>query len=136
MTSYIQKFNPNTWSDFDIELNNQTDGDITKDYDVEAIRNSLQNICTTLQGSRRMLPDFATDIQYLLFEPISQSTARLIANHLIDAINRWDNRVKLTGFNIVADPDNNSYECNITFYIQNIQTTSEVQTISFVLKQI
>lgn len=128
--------NSEFWSDFDVDLNRQNDGDIIRDVDVDAVKNSLINICTTLQGSRRMLPTFATNIQYLLFEPISSSTANLIAKHLIDSIRRWDDRVLLTAVDIVADHDNNRYECNMSFTIKNISSLNIVENISFVLKQI
>ena len=37
------------WSDIDIELTRQTDGDITRNTDVNSIINSLTNIINTLQ---------------------------------------------------------------------------------------
>ena len=40
------------YSDVDIELTRQTDGDIQRDDDVEAVINSLNNIVATMQGSR------------------------------------------------------------------------------------
>lgn len=123
----------NTWSDFDINLNTQNNGDIKKDIDVNAIQNSLSNICTTLKGSRRMLPNFATNLQYLLFEPISKSTAYLIANELISCINYWDNRVKLEGIDIIPDYDNNKYNCKIKYKIINNPTIE--YNYAFVLRQ-
>lgn len=128
--------NSSYWSDVDINLTKQTDGDITRDIDIEAIKNSLTNICTTLVGSRRMLPNFATNIQYLLFEPISKSTANLIAKHLIDSIRKWDDRISLTGFDIIADYDNNQYKCKINFTIKNISNLNIVETVAFVLTQV
>jgi phage baseplate assembly protein W len=57
----------------------QADGDVQRDVDVEAIFNSIENIVLTTQGERRMLPTFASNLKRLLFEPIDETTARLIA---------------------------------------------------------
>ena len=52
MTDYM-------YSDVDMELTRQTDGDVQKDTDTDAVINSLNNIIATLQGGRRMIPEFA-----------------------------------------------------------------------------
>ena len=58
------------WSDADDSLTRQSDGDVQRDNDVDAIFNSLTNIILTVQGERRMLPTFASNVTKLLFEPI------------------------------------------------------------------
>ncbi len=81
------------YSDVDIELSQATDGDILRETDEDAVINSITNIINTLQGSRRMLPEFAASMQRLLFEPIDDSTSGLIRQRLIENIYRWDDRV-------------------------------------------
>ena len=56
------------WSDVDPEYTKQEDGDIQRDTEVNAIFNSVKNIILTIQGERRMLPTFATNVYGLLFE--------------------------------------------------------------------
>lgn len=118
------------YSDFDIEFTKQSDGDIQKDIDAEAIKNSLQNILQTRQGERRMLPGFASNIKYLLFDPIDATTARLIAESLVDAIKIWEPRIEVTNFTIEPKYDENLYKCRLSFTIQN---SDEVETIDFIL---
>jgi len=121
----------NMYSDFDGELTKQTDGDITKDTEFSAITNSLMNIINTLQGSRRMLQEFATDIHRLLFEPMDEITAQMIGERIVDSIKLWEDRVEL--LNVYIDPqyDLGQYRCRMDVLIK---TTSEVETIDFVLK--
>lgn len=118
------------YSDFDIELTKQSDGDIKKDTDVDAIINSLNNIILTTQGSRRMLPTFASNIKGLLFEPVDEITARLIAEGLVDAIRIWETRIEITGFDIEPLYDDNAYRCRLKFTITG---STEVETVNFIL---
>lgn len=38
----------------------------------------------TIQGSRRMIPEFAANLYYLLFEPLDEATASEIGETLLD----------------------------------------------------
>jgi phage baseplate assembly protein W len=118
------------YSDFDIEFTKQSDGDVKKDSDLDAIYNSIQNIVLTTQGERRMLPTFASNIKRLLFEPIDEVTARLIAESLLDAIRIWDDRIEITGFDIEPLYDQNQYKCRLKVTLQN---GDEIENIDFIL---
>lgn len=118
------------YSDYDGSYTKQYDGDVTKDTDIDAIYNSIENIVLTTQGERRMLPTFASNIKQLLFEPIDETTARLIAESLLDAIRVWENRIEVTGFDIQPLYDSNLYKCRLKF---TIQSSDNVEAIDFVL---
>lgn len=127
-SSYIR---PAVYSDIDINLTKQTDGDILRDIEEDAIINSLINIINTMQGSRRMLPEFAIDIHRLLFEPIDEITGRNIGERMIEAINYWDDRVEIIGLEIEPKPDDSLYLCRLNF---KIRAKKEIQTLDFILK--
>lgn len=118
------------WSDLDDNYSRAEDGDIQRNFDVGAIFNSLGNIILTIQGQRRMLPTFATNIWGLLFEPVDEITARLIAENLLQSIEIWETRIEVTGFDIEPRPDQNYYRCRVTFVVLGRDDT---QTIDFVL---
>ncbi len=118
------------YSDVDMRLSKQTDGDIQRDNDVDAIINSLNNIVATMQGSRRMIPEFAQDIWALLFEPLDTETARMIGERLLEAIQVWEDRVEVTRIDINPDYDNNLFSLRMNF---KIKTVEEEETIEFVL---
>lgn len=118
------------YSDIDIELTKQTNGDITRDTEINAIINSLTNIISTIQGSRRMLPTFALDIQNLLFEPLDERTAKMIGDKIVLAIETWDTRVEIIELKIITNYDQNLYEMTLDFQIKPID---EIRTIDFVL---
>ncbi len=118
------------WSDYDDSFDKQSDGDVLRDTDVSAIFNSLRNIILTVQGERRMLPTFASNVSQLLFEPVDEITARLIAENLLVAIRIWEDRIAITGFDIEPIPDENVYRCRLKF---NVVGSDEVETIDFIL---
>jgi len=118
------------YSDIDMELNKQTDGDIQRDTELDAVINSLENIISTMQGSRRMLPEFAIDIQNLLFEPLDKRTADMIGQRIIVAIETWDTRIEIIKLNIDVNYDQNLYNMSLEFQVKPIE---EVITIDFVL---
>ena len=122
------------YSDVDIDLAKKTDGDITQDTNIDAVKNSLSNIIETLPGSRRMLPEFAGDIYKILFEPIDKETAYILGEKIIEAINLWDDRVEITGLNIEPKYDLNLYRCNMNFKMTG-SVGNRIYTIKFILKQ-
>jgi len=118
------------YSDYDGSFTKQSDGDVQKDIDIDAIFNSLSNIILTVQGERRMLPTFACNIKRLLFEPIDEITARLIAEGIVEAIAIWETRIKITSFDIEPLYDENAYRCRLNYMIV---TGSEIESIDFIL---
>lgn len=121
------------WKDIDIQLRKQQDGDILVMTEEDAIINSLQNICTTLQGSRRMLPDFALPFFNLLFEPMDEETAFKLGNLMLTSITKWDDRIEITGLHVNANTDTLQYEVILSFKLK--QSAAQEQTFSFILKQ-
>jgi phage baseplate assembly protein W len=117
-----------------MELLPQRDGDITRDTDEEAIVNSLKNIINTEPGTRRMLPTFACTINKMLFEPMTEETANNIKYKLIDAINRWDNRVTLKNLSLEADYDNNLYKGYFEFHIKNFP--ENIKSADFIIRRL
>lgn len=134
------------WTDFDIEMNrvkpgvhleqHGRGGDIIRNVDIEAINNSLKNILGTLQGTRRMLPEFALGLYRLLFEPIDDVTADLIRNKIISAINRWDDRIEITGLDVDPREDDNMYNVRLVYFIRNKMISSKPQELTYILKRL
>ena len=120
-----------TWSDINANYERATDGDIKRETDVNAVINSLNNIVSTLKGTRRMIPEFAQEIHRLLFEPMDEITARAIAEQILEGIKSWEDRVNVTQVNIFPDFDNNLYRLSMNFDIKSLPTTQK--TIDFVL---
>ena len=118
------------YADLDMKFTRNTSGDVTRDTDIDAVISSLSNIVATLQGGRRMLPEFAQDIWALLFDPMDEDTARILGERLLEAIDIWEDRVKVIRINIDPDWDSNQYNVSMEFRIKRLE---EAQTIDFIL---
>lgn len=119
------------YSDLDINMTKQTDGDVKKNTEFDAIKNSLTNIINTMKGSRVMLPEFSTNLYNLLFEPIDEETARLIGEEILQAVEFWDDRVEIVDAYIIPKTDENLYDCTLNV---RIKTTNEIKALDFILK--
>lgn len=120
-----------TYSDLDMGLAKATDGDVTKDTDINAIINSLENIVSTMQGSRRMIPEFAQDLWNLLFDPLDEETARIIGERLLEAIQTWEDRIEISRIDITPDFDNNLYNIRMNFLIKGVEEETSIDFILF-----
>lgn len=101
--------------------------DIKADFDLNAIKNSLQNLFNTKPGQRFLFPDYGLDLAQFLFQPITQINGNIIGNKIFTTINKYEPRVNTRQVNVALDPDNNQYIINIIVDIPllNIQTTIE-----------
>ena len=120
------------YSDVDMELTMASNGDVTRNTEDDAIRNSLSNIMNTIQGSRRMLPEFAFDIMGLLFEPMEDATSQELGRRILGAIELWEDRIIVENVNVHANHRKNQYEITLTY---RTVTSNITQTVNYILKQ-
>lgn len=123
------------WSDLNLKMSTQQDGDIEHKLELEAVKNSLYNIIMTVKGSRRMLPTFAMNLHGYLFELIHSGTTDDIREYLFNEIIQWEDRITLTKIHVGEDPDNNQYKIVIYFKLKKSKSGSE-ESIDFILKQV
>ena len=122
------------WKDIDINFERKNNGDIKDMTNTGAIGNSLTNIFQTLQGGRRMLPEFALPIYNLLFEPIDEITAGRLGELIWDAVTRWETRIVIEGLDIISDEDNGLYEINMNYYIGNSGNDDNISSYSGIMR--
>lgn len=122
------------YSDIDIGLKKSRSGDVVKDEEFDAIENSILNILSTLKGERRMLPDFASDVYRMLFEPMDNITSKRIGTEIFHALSIWDDRITVEDVNVNSNYDKNQYEIRITYSVKDLQP-EDIKTVDFILKQ-
>ena len=122
------------YSDFDIEFELQSNGDITLLTDLDSVFNSIKNLVLTNKGERRMLPSYGSNIQKLLFEPLDEITARRIGEELVGELKVWEDRITISSMDVEILYDENSYKIRLNFYISE-SLNQEIQTISFILNR-
>lgn len=122
------------YADVDISFERGKDGDLIKDTDLDAIKNSIRNILQSAKGSRRMMPTFGANLDWLLFEPIDNYTAKRIGNIMYGEIMSWEPRIVLDNINVGPDEDNCQYNVSVSFHIAGLGEAG-TGNITFILQQ-
>jgi phage baseplate assembly protein W len=121
----------------DINLNfskHPVTGDIGKLTDVEAVKRSVRNLMNTNFYERPFHPEIGSDIRRNLFEPVSPILANVLTRNIEDVIRNFEPRAELIGVTSIADPDSNSYEVIIEFFLRN--SPSGLQTVNIFLERL
>jgi phage baseplate assembly protein W len=94
-------------------------GDVALSYDNQSVIRSIRNLLLTKFYERPFNPSLGSNIETLLFEPISSLTTSAIEQNIKQTIENYEPRAILKS--VVAQPDeeNNAYNVTITFFLQN-----------------
>lgn len=90
--------------------------------DLDSIYQSIQNILATRKGTRLFLPEFGSELEDLLFEPMDETTVMRIYNYIVLAIQKWEPRVSLHYGRSYVKPnyDNYTYDITLTFRVHGL----------------
>ena len=98
--------------------------------DLEAILEAINNLLTTSRNERLFRPEIWSDLDNLLFEPISEAIAYDIMDEIDRLISRWEPRVTLLmgKSSIKPDYDNETYEVRLIFSVLGLDGEQEYRT--------
>lgn len=85
----------------------------------EAIKRSVRNLILTQRGERLFQPEVGSNIQSVLFEPMSEYTSDVLKELIIETIRNHEPRAINPDVLVRADEANNAYNVAILFYIIN-----------------
>ena len=109
---------------------------ITKDLPVlineRAIVRSARNLVETIPTERFFQPNLGTEIRDTLFENFSRQTVNIIEDQVRDTIRAYEPRVGDVGVEVLAFPDNNSFEVKVLFEIRGLEVAP--QSFTFILE--
>lgn len=110
----------NIYSDIDFTFTNRpVVHDVALSYDQQAVIRSVRNLLSTNHYERPFNPDLGSNIDGLLFEPISPLTANALKNEIQVTIENYEPRASLKDIQVSAQPDKNAYNVYLEFYIEN-----------------
>jgi phage baseplate assembly protein W len=110
----------NLYSDIDFTFTRKpVTNDIALSYDEMAVIRSVRNLLLTNHYERPFQPELGSNINTLLFEPISPTTSSSLQTEIENMINNYEPRALLKSVVVNAQPDQNAYEVSLEFYIQN-----------------
>lgn len=115
--------------------------DILVDNDIDAIKNSLSNLFSTVPGQKLLNPTYGLNLLQFLFEPVTNSTANMIGEAIVNGITKFEPRVSVVKVKVVGDAENNEYDITLIIKIPALSQTDTItlnsllsnnSTISFV----
>lgn len=98
--------------------------DLKVSYDINAIRNSIQNMFLTNRGEKLLNPYFGIGLGGYVFEQVSESTAKDIGDAIVNNIATFEPRIKLNNVNISANEEDNSYTISLIISITQLNIES------------
>jgi phage baseplate assembly protein W len=110
----------NLYSDIDFTFTRKpVTNDIALSYDEMAVIRSVRNLLLTNHYERPFQPELGSNINSLLFEPISPITSSSLQTEIENMISNYEPRALVKSVTVNAQPDQNAYEVSLEFYIQN-----------------
>lgn len=103
--------------------------DVALSYDDKAVIRSVRNLLMTNFYDRVFQPKIGSNINKLLFEPISDITASIIEDDILTTIKNYEPRVSINLIEVVADLDRNAFSVKLQFYIGNNSTPTAVNLL-------
>lgn len=69
-----------------------------------AVRQSLFLLLSISPGERVMYPDYGCNLNRLFFLPNDETTAGLAIHYIRQAVNKWEQRVRILSIDAVSEP--------------------------------
>jgi phage baseplate assembly protein W len=103
--------------------------DVALSYDDTAVIRSVRHLLLTNFYERPFQPKLGSNITKLLFEPVTDITASIIKDDIINTIKNYEPRASINNIQVTADIDNNAFNVYLEFYIGNNSTPTSVNLI-------
>lgn len=94
--------------------------DIQVSEDIDAVKNSLFNLFTTMPGQKILNPIYGLNLTQYLFTGITVANARIIGESINQGIAQFEPRIKLLKLNIETDYDNNQYNISMIISVPSL----------------
>jgi len=121
------------YSDIDFTFTKKpVTGDVALSYDNQAVIRSVRNLLSTRFYERPFNPNLGSNVDALLFEMVSPSTAATLETEITNTIENYEPRAKINSVVVKANPDNHSYSVTLSFYIEN---ATQPTTVTLLLER-
>lgn len=101
-------------------------GDVALSYDTQAVTRSIRNLLQTKHYERPFNPGLGSNLETILFEPISPMSASSLESEIRVMIKNYEPRVSLTEVKVNPQEERNAYSISLTFFVENAVTPTTV----------
>jgi len=98
--------------------------DLKADYDLDAIKNSLFNLFTTLPGQKILNPIYGLNLMQFVFTNLSEANARLIGKVIFEGTELFEPRVSILNINVNVDYDQSQYTINMRINVPSLNLSN------------
>ena len=118
------------YSDIDLNfLAHPVTGDVSKKYDVDAVKQSLKTLILTNYYERPFQPKLGSPVYGMLFDNVDQITANSLKLRIELLINKFEPRVRSQQVDVVPLYDENAFEITMYFYVIGVPDPVTFSTI-------
>ena len=117
----------NLFKDLDLDFSpHPSTADVPQKVDAEAVKRAVRNLVLLNRYDKPFQPQIDARISRMLFEPSTPLVAVMIRSNIIELINRYEPRAKVTDVVVVFDDDKNAFDVQISFMLINNREVSKV----------
>jgi len=108
------------YSDLDLTFNRlPVTNDIALRFDDQAVIASVRNLLLTNFYERPFQPTVGSNIDKLLFEPVTNLTSGLISDEIKSVIANYEPRATIDTITVTPQPNNNAFTVSLQLFIGN-----------------
>lgn len=108
--------------------------DILVDNDLDAIRNSLSNLFSTVPGQKLLNPVYGLNLLQFLFEPVTNNTANIIGEAILNGITRFEPRVTVDKIRVIGNAEANEYTITLIIRVPSFSRKDPLKLNSILSK--
>jgi phage baseplate assembly protein W len=124
------------WKDLNLNFTKHPlTNDVSRVYDVEAIKRSVKNLILTDYGERPFQPWIGSNIRALLFENVDALTVSSLVTQIELLLENFEPRVVLEAVDVDEMIDSNAIKITIQFTLTN-SSSGEVYTLDTFLDKL
>jgi uncharacterized protein len=116
------------WSDLSYLLTEDSQGNLKKVENVQAVLTSIDNILRTYKTERVMLPEFASSLRTVVFESMNSPMLDFLSREIKNTIEKWEDRVIVTQVKLLMAPDDNAISLEVQFGIKGYSQIFKYET--------
>ena len=97
--------------------------DIQISENINAIKNSLFNLFTTMPGQKILNPVYGLNLTQYLFVQATRQQGRIIGETILKGVSKYEPRVTMRKLNVEVDEDNNQYNIFMLIDVPTLNIT-------------
>lgn len=94
--------------------------DILVSTDLDAVKNSLYNLFTTVPGQKILNPVYGLNLLQFIFTGITVQNANTLGNLILEGIRKFESRIEVKKINIFPDIENQTYEIGLRIGVPSL----------------